>query len=152
MATVTGLTAERMEEIEDASVVSGTVVDNDLILTTHGGDDINAGSVKVSTILSDYQTGDRTLVLTDYGKSVDMDNTADASVKVPANSVVAYPVGAVIEILRMNTGEVSVIPVPSSGVVIHSVSGFTRITSRWQTASLRQLAIDDWVLIGALKT
>lgn len=46
MATVTGLTAARMIEIEDASVVSGEVVGDDLILTTHGGDNINAGDVR----------------------------------------------------------------------------------------------------------
>lgn len=46
MTTITGLTAERMIEIEDASVVSGTVVTDDLILTNHGGDTINAGNVR----------------------------------------------------------------------------------------------------------
>jgi microcystin-dependent protein len=45
MATVTGLTAERMLEIEDASVVGGSVVGTNLILHTHGGDDIDAGSI-----------------------------------------------------------------------------------------------------------
>lgn len=47
MATVTGLTAERMLAIEDASIVAGEV-DNGtghLILTTHGGTDIDAGYV-----------------------------------------------------------------------------------------------------------
>lgn len=46
MATVTGLTADRMIEIEDASVVSGAVIDDHLILTTHGGDTIDAGDVR----------------------------------------------------------------------------------------------------------
>lgn len=45
MATVTGLTAERMIEIEAASVVDGDVVDGELILTKHDGTTINAGSV-----------------------------------------------------------------------------------------------------------
>lgn len=46
MATVTGLTAERMLEIEAASVIDGDVdVDGHLILTQHGGDTIDAGSV-----------------------------------------------------------------------------------------------------------
>lgn len=45
MATVTGLTKERMEAIEDASVVSGEIVGGHLILTTFGGDDIDAGEV-----------------------------------------------------------------------------------------------------------
>jgi hypothetical protein len=47
MATVDGLTKARMLAIEAASVVDGNVDSNgDLILTTYGGDDINAGYVK----------------------------------------------------------------------------------------------------------
>lgn len=45
MAIVTGLTKARMEAIEDASVVSGEIVGGHLILTTFGGDDIDAGEV-----------------------------------------------------------------------------------------------------------
>lgn len=45
MATVTGLTADRMLEIEAASVIDGKVVSGDLILTKHDGNEINAGSV-----------------------------------------------------------------------------------------------------------
>lgn len=46
MATVTGLTAARMIEIEDASVVSGEIDGlGHLILTTHGGDEIDAGYI-----------------------------------------------------------------------------------------------------------
>ncbi len=46
MATITGLTAERMLEIEAASVVDGDVSGNDLILTRHDGTIINAGNVR----------------------------------------------------------------------------------------------------------
>lgn len=46
MATVTGLTAARMLEIEDASVVDGDVVGDNLILTKHDGSTINAGNVR----------------------------------------------------------------------------------------------------------
>lgn len=45
MATVTGLTAARMQEIEDASVVDGEVVSGNLMLTKHDGSQINAGPV-----------------------------------------------------------------------------------------------------------
>jgi microcystin-dependent protein len=45
MATVTGLTAARMLEIEAASVVDGEVVNGNLILTKHDGNSINAGPV-----------------------------------------------------------------------------------------------------------
>ena len=49
MATVTGLTAARMEAIEAASVVDGDVVGDNLILTKHDASTINAGNVRGPT-------------------------------------------------------------------------------------------------------
>ena len=46
MATITGLTAARMLEIEAASVVDGDVSGDDLLLTKHDGTVINAGNVR----------------------------------------------------------------------------------------------------------
>jgi hypothetical protein len=48
MATITGLTAERMLEIEAASVVDGDIVGDDLVLARRDGSLINAGSVRGS--------------------------------------------------------------------------------------------------------
>ena len=45
MATVTGLTADRMLEIEAGSVIDGDVIGGELILTKHDGSTLNAGSV-----------------------------------------------------------------------------------------------------------
>lgn len=45
MATVTGFTAERMLEMENATIISGHVDGNDLILVTKDDTEINAGSV-----------------------------------------------------------------------------------------------------------
>lgn len=45
MATITGLTKERMLEIEGASVVSGVVTAAHLILTKHDGSTVDAGYV-----------------------------------------------------------------------------------------------------------
>ncbi len=57
MATVTGLTADRMLAIEAASVVSGEIDDDGhLILTTHGGDEIDAGSALPALPISDDTT------------------------------------------------------------------------------------------------
>lgn len=49
MSTVTVFTAERMQEIENNAIVSGTVVGDDLILTTFDNTDINAGNVRGAT-------------------------------------------------------------------------------------------------------
>lgn len=46
MATVNGLTAERMLEIEAASVVDGNIVGDNLILTKHDASTIDAGNVR----------------------------------------------------------------------------------------------------------
>ena len=46
MATVTGFTAEHMLEMENATVVDGNVVGNNLILVTKDGTEINAGNVR----------------------------------------------------------------------------------------------------------
>ena len=46
MATVTGLTAERMIQMENATVIDGEVVGSDLILITRDGTRINAGYIQ----------------------------------------------------------------------------------------------------------
>lgn len=46
MATVTAYTAQRMKQIEDASIVGGRVSSDNLILTRFDGTEINAGNVR----------------------------------------------------------------------------------------------------------
>lgn len=46
MATVTGLTADRMLQIEGSSIVNGSVVSDNLILTRFNGQQVNAGVVR----------------------------------------------------------------------------------------------------------
>lgn len=49
MATVTGLTAARMAEIEDAQIVDASIVVDNLILERHDGGTIDAGNVRGPT-------------------------------------------------------------------------------------------------------
>lgn len=46
MATVTGYTAEKLEQIMNETIVSGTVVGDDLMLIKQNGAQINAGNVR----------------------------------------------------------------------------------------------------------
>jgi len=46
MATVTGYTAARMDTMEAATVITGKITGDNLILTTKGGTNINAGNVR----------------------------------------------------------------------------------------------------------
>lgn len=79
MATVTGFTAARMLEIENNTVVSGEVVGDDLILTTHGGTPINAGDVRGPTGspgVTELELQDALLGLSPVGSIVDYIGTA----------------------------------------------------------------------------
>lgn len=59
MATVTGFTAQRMQAIEDSTVVSGSVDENhNLILTLRDGTEINAGYVKGNDATALLSVGD----------------------------------------------------------------------------------------------
>lgn len=80
MASITAYTAERMKAIEDASIVSGQVVGDNLILTRFNQTTINAGNVRGATGLTG-PTGD---------VSLSQLNTA-----VPAGSITMYAFSAV---------------------------------------------------------
>ena len=49
MASVTGYTAARMQEIEDQAIVTGAIVGDNLVLTRYDGGTINAGNVRGPT-------------------------------------------------------------------------------------------------------
>lgn len=63
MATVTGITSAKAADIENASVVSGVIdEDNHLILTTHGGTDIDAGLLPTAEVVPDATTSVKGIV------------------------------------------------------------------------------------------
>lgn len=73
MATITGLTAERMLAIEAAAIVDGNVVGDDLVLVRHDGTPLNTGNVRgpqgpVGPVGSDTQAATALPVL-DVGMS-----------------------------------------------------------------------------------
>jgi hypothetical protein len=72
MASVTGYTAAKMEELADANIVDGEVVGDDLILTRRNLTQINAGNVRGAT----GPTGPAAAFLSDIG---DVDEAAAAT-------------------------------------------------------------------------
>lgn len=53
MATINGYTAERMQEIEDSSIVDADIVGDDLVLTKFDGSTLNVGNVRGAPGISD---------------------------------------------------------------------------------------------------
>lgn len=107
----------------------------------------------VREITANTQAASYTLALTDAGKSVEMNLGTATVLTVPANATVAFPVGSVIEIVRLGAGAVTL--TPAAGVVLRNrleAAGTTSrtITSQYSTVSFRKRAVDEWVLVGDL--
>lgn len=99
------------------------------------------------------QTGTTyTLILSDTGKYVEMNNASANTLTVPPNSSVAFPIGTEVTVIRTGAGLTTI--APGAGVTInyYSVSGSaTRsIKAQWAAATLIKRATDTWVLIGNL--
>lgn len=95
------------------------------------------------------QTGTTyTLVLTDAGQIVEMNNASSNTLTVPPNSSVAFSNNTRIDIVQFGTGTTTISP--GSGVTIRSAGGLTAITERYAAATLYKRATNEWVLIGNL--
>lgn len=71
------------------------------------------------------------------------------TVTIPPNSSVAFPVGAVIECIRMGAGTVTF--APGAGVTINSVGGLLGISNQYVGVSLVQTSANVWVILGSLQ-
>ena len=89
-----------------------------------------------------------TLALTDDGKVVEMNNASANTLTVPANSRVAFPVGAQILVLQTGAGQTTV--AAGAGVTINSKDGNLKLSAQWCAATLIKRATDSWVLAGDL--
>jgi hypothetical protein len=109
------------------------------------GDGTSTVEFAPSTRLINQQTSSYALVLTDKDKIVEMNVGSANNLTVPLNSSVAYPIGTVIDIVQVGSGQTTV--VATGGVTINSTSGL-KIRTQWGSASLIKRAENTWVLIG----
>jgi len=94
------------------------------------------------------QTGTSyTLVLTDAGKLVTLDNAGAVTVTVPLNSTVAYAVGTRIDLAGLGVGLVTV--AATGGVTINATPSLG-LRARYSGATLTKLATNTWLLVGDL--
>jgi hypothetical protein len=94
------------------------------------------------------QTGTTyTLVLTDNGKIVTLNNAAAITLTVPTNASVAIPVGSSVDLIQLGAGKITC--APAGGVTLTGTP--TLITrAQYSAATLIKIAIDSWVLVGDL--
>ncbi len=97
-------------------------------------------------IESNTQTANYTLQLEDHGTSIDMNSTTAKTVTVPPEVDVPFKVGAVIDIMQVGSGVVSV--VPGTGVTIVSRGNFLKTNGVGAVARLRKRSANTWVFSG----
>ena len=133
------------------SPVKGTVC---FVEQTNGGTDINQVQIyngtawvgMLDTATLSTKTADYTLVLGDAGKTVLIDSTIDRTVTIPTNASVPFAIGQRLDIVRMNTGNVTIGGTPT----ILSKNSNKKIAARYSGATLIKTDTDTWVLIGDL--
>lgn len=115
---------------------------NNWLLTAHK-DDGTIKEVEQNTPTTSY-----TLVLADAGKVVEMSVAVANNLTVPPAASVAFPIGTIIEITQLGTGQTTI--VAGSGVTLRSPSGKVKLTGQYSSVSLRKRATNEWMLIGDL--
>lgn len=135
------------------SPVKGTVC---FVEQTDGGTDINqlqiyngtswVGMLDTATLST--KTTDYNLGLADAGQTLLIDSTSDRTVTVPLNSAVPFAIGQRLDVVRLNTGNVTF--AGAVGVTLNSKNSNKKIAARYSGATLIKTGTDTWVLIGDL--
>jgi len=93
------------------------------------------------------QTGTSyTLVATDAGKTVSMNNASINTLTIPANSSVAFPINTVINVVRLGDGKTYISG--ASGVTINGYSSF--YLDKYSTVKLTKIDTDAWLVTGSI--
>jgi hypothetical protein len=106
-----------------------------------------------STLSTNAQTGTTyTLVLSDGGKIVEMNNASANTLTIPLNSSVAVPIGTEIIVIQTGAGQTSI--AVASGVTLNctpqTATNAAKLRAQWSSVSLIKRATDTWIAIGDL--
>ena len=136
------------------SPAKGTVC---FVEQTNGGTDINqlqiyngtswVGMLDTATLST--KTADYNLGLADAGQTLLIDSTSDRTITVPLNSAVPFATGQRLDVVRLNTGNVTFAGA-TVGVTINSKNSNKKIAARYSGATLIKYDTNTWVLIGDL--
>ena len=90
-----------------------------------------------------------TLILTDRGKEIQLNNASAIALTIPTNASVNFPVGTQVLLVQYGAGTVTVSP--AGGVTLNSISSKTSLYEQYSGAALVQQALDEWILIGDIR-
>lgn len=92
------------------------------------------------------QTGTAyTLVLSDAGKLVQMNNSSANTLTIPTNASVAFPIGTKIIVQQYGAGATTISP--DTGVTLRDPNSLASISTQYDTRVIIKTSTDEWVII-----
>jgi prefoldin subunit 5 len=79
---------------------------------------------------------------------VEMNSTNPTTFTIPTDAALAWPIGASMDILQTNTGEVTI--AAASGVTLNRTPG-NKLRTQWSSATILKRGTNSWILYGDLK-
>jgi len=128
-----------------------TAVTNATLASTTGTETLTNKTLTapIINLAINAQTGTTyTTVLADNGKLITLDNVSPITLTIPKNSAVAYAVGAQINLVQKNTGQVTVAPVDGD-VTVNGTPGLNT-RAQYSAATCIKIDTDSWILLGDL--
>jgi hypothetical protein len=99
------------------------------------------------TIPLNTQTGTTyTLVATDAGDLVTLNNASAITLTIPTNATVAFATGTQITIAQLGAGQVTV--AGAVGVTVSAADSATKLRAQYSAATIIKTGTNSWILIG----
>lgn len=156
---IEALISELQYDLEQ--VLVGSIPAHHITHAAGGTDEITPDSIKAAALDANNKvaaaqtsawivsvTASKTLELADAGTSQYCTNSSDITITVPANASVDFPIGTEIEIVKGETGGVSI--AASSGVTINGAGTTLDMGGQYSIVCLKQFAVDTWIVAGGL--
>jgi len=102
-------------------------------------------------IVTNAKTATYTVVLTDAYKLVTMSVSSANDFQIPTNANVAFPVGTVINVIQIGTGQTTIKAVTSGTTTINSTGATAttpKLRAQYSAASCIKVATDTWYVVG----
>jgi hypothetical protein len=132
--------------IEGAASGTASITNNYALWVDDGATRLDGGLLALNQF--NRQTASYTLVLSDWGKIIEMNVASANNLTIPLAVAVDFPIGTEIQVLQYGAGQTTI--VPNGGVTLRSKSGQLKIANQYTGVTLVKVGTNEWYVIGNL--
>ena len=119
-----------------------------------------AGGIMSGAITGNQDITGKRPIVTDTTTSIDLtlgihegtfiysDSALAVTVNILLNTAQAFPVGTEIDIIQAGAGQVTI--TPAGSVNLNGATSAIPITAQWGGATLKQITVDNWIIVGKI--